>query len=252
MALNKKDFIEIEFTGKVKGEELFDSNIKQDLEKIHKGHDHPVESKPFVFCLGEHMFLDAVDGFLIGKPDKPETYELELSPEQAFGKRNPSLVKMIPMRIFREHGTNPIPGTLLNFDGKIGKTLIVSGGRVMVDFNSPLAGKTVVYKINVKRKITDINEKIKAMNEFLFKRDMEFTVDNKRLTIKTEKNMKKIVEMFRDKFKEIFGLEMNAVEKHEASSGLAKSEGTRPGVVESGKKAKIAGNNTPKKQQQFL
>ena len=214
MPLNNKDFIEIEFTGKVKEGEIFDSNIKQDLEKIHSGHDHPVEPKPFIFCLGEHMFLDELDNFLIGK-DAGE-YEVELEPERAFGKRNPALVQMIPMRIFREHNTNPIPGTLLNFDGRIGKALTVSGGRVMVDFNSPLSGKTVIYRINVKRKVDDINEKIKAVNEFFFKRNLDFTVDDKKLIIKTEKDMKKIVEMFGDKFKQLLGLDVDVIETEEA------------------------------------
>ncbi|HKZ34086.1 MAG TPA: FKBP-type peptidyl-prolyl cis-trans isomerase [Candidatus Nanoarchaeia archaeon] len=214
MPLNNKDFIEIEFTGKVKEGEIFDSNIKQDLEKIHSGHDHPVEPKPFIFCLGEHMFLDELDNFLIGK-DAGE-YEVELEPERAFGKRNPALVQMIPMRIFREHNTNPIPGALLNFDGRIGKALTVSGGRVMVDFNSPLSGKTVIYRINVKRKVDDINEKIKAVNEFFFKRNLDFTVDDKKLIIKTEKDMKKIVEMFGDKFKQLLGLDVDVIETEEA------------------------------------
>ena len=35
MALQKKDFIEIEFTGKVKDGEVFDSNIKEDLKKLN-------------------------------------------------------------------------------------------------------------------------------------------------------------------------------------------------------------------------
>ena len=216
MKLNKKDFIEIEFTGKVKEGEIFDSNIKKDLEKIHQGHDHPVESKPFIFCLGEHMFLDGLDNFLIGKPNEPDTYEIELGPEKAFGKRNPALVQMIPMRIFREHGTNPIPGTLLNFDGRIGKALTVSGGRVMVDFNNPLAGKTVIYRINVKRKVEDINEKIKAVNEFLFKRDFKFEVKEKKLIIEADKQFTKIIELFKDKFKEILGLDVDAIETEEA------------------------------------
>ena len=214
MKLNKKDFIEIEFTGKVKEGEIFDSNIKKDLEKIHHGHDHPIESKPFIFCLGEHMFLDSLDNFLIGK-DAGE-YEVELEPEKAFGKRNPALVQMIPMRIFKEHGTNPIPGTLLNFDGRIGKALTVSGGRVMVDFNNPLAGKTVAYKINVKRKVDDINEKIEAVNEFLFKRDFKFEVKDKKLIIKADKQFTKIIELFKDKFKEILGLDVDTIETEEA------------------------------------
>lgn len=222
MPLNKKDFIEIEFTGKVKEGEFFDSNIKEDLEKMHEGHDHPVESKPFIFCLGEHMFLDALDNFLIGR-DTGEC-EVELNPEQAFGKRNPELVKMIPMRIFKEHNTNPIPGTLLNFDGRIGKALTVSGGRVMVDFNNPLAGKTVIYRINVKRKVTDINEKIKAVNEFLFKRDFKFEVKDEKLIIEADKQFTKIVGLFKDKFKKILDLDVEVIETEETSSNVAELE----------------------------
>ena len=215
MTLNKKDFIEIEFTGRVKGGEIFDSTIKEDLEKIHHGHDHNVEPKPFIFCLGEYMFLDALDNFLIGKDIG--TYEVELNPEQAFGKRNSSLIQMIPMKIFREQRINPVPGIMFNFDGKIGKILAVSGGRVMVDFNNPLAGKTVIYLINIKRKVTDINEKIKAVNAFLFKRDLDFTVEGKKLILKTEKNMKKFVELFADKFKEILDLDIGVVETEKTS-----------------------------------
>ncbi|MEK6840590.1 MAG: FKBP-type peptidyl-prolyl cis-trans isomerase [Nanoarchaeota archaeon] len=229
MPLNRKDFIEIEFTGKVKGGEVFDSNTRENLEKMHEGHNHPIEAKPFIFCLGEHMFLDAVDEFFIGKPDKPETYEIELKPEQAFGKRDPALVKMIPLRVFKEHGTNPVPGTMLNFDGRIGKSLTVSGGRVMIDFNNPLAGKTVIYNIAVKRKIADINEKISAVNEFLFKRDFKFTVDGKKLLIKIEKkekDMKKIMEMFTEKFKEILDMDLEVLEmpEKEETSGTDGSE----------------------------
>ncbi len=222
MTLNKKDFIEIEFTGKVKDGEIFDSTIKEDLEKVHHGHDHPIESKPFIFCLGEHMFLDALDNFLMGKDTG--TYEVELNPDQAFGKRNPSFIQMIPMRIFREHDTNPVPGAMLNFDGRIGKALTVSGGRVMVDFNNPLAGKIVTYKINVKRKITEIDEKIKALNEFLFKRDLEFKVEDKKLTIKAEKNMKKFVELFSDKFKELLDLDLEVREIEEKKEETAEEK----------------------------
>ena len=82
----------------------------------------------------------------------------------------------------------------------------------MIDFNNPLAGKTVIYNIRVKRKVTEINEKIKALNEFLFRRDFDFIVDGKKLTLKTEKNMKKIVELFSDKFRELLDLDINVLE----------------------------------------
>ncbi len=206
MKLKQKDFIEIEFTAKVKDGEIFDSNIKEELKKLNPD----AVPKPFVFCLGEGMFLKAIDDFLINK-DIGE-YEIELSPEQAFGNRDSKLVQMIPMKVFREQKINPVPGIMFNFDNRIAKILTVSGGRVMVDFNNPIAGKTVIYKIKVLRKLEDINEKIKSFNEFLFKKDLKFEVKDKKIIIETEKQMTKFVEMFKDKFKDVFELELEVKE----------------------------------------
>lgn len=224
MVLNKKDFIEIDFTGRVKEGEIFDSTVKEDLEKMHEGHDHEILAKPFIFCLGEGMFLKAVEDLLIGKPETPATYEIELKPEEAFGKRNLDLVQMIPMKVFTENRMTPVPGAMFNFDGKIGKTIAVSAGRVMVDFNNPLAGKTVEYKIEVRRKVTDNREKIKALNEFLFRKDLDFTVDNMKIVLKVEKEMKPFVEMFKDKFKDILGLELEVEEAKEVKQ-IAEKKG---------------------------
>ncbi len=149
MPFKKSDFIEIEFTGRVKNGEIFDSNIKEDLEKLHSGHSHALETKPFVLCLGEQMFLKSIEDFLIGKDIGK--YEIELSPEKAFGRREPKLIMRIPMKIFREQKINPVQGEVFNFDGKPAKILAVSGGRVMADFNSPLAGKEVIYQLRVNR-----------------------------------------------------------------------------------------------------
>lgn len=206
MQLKKKDFIEVEFTGKVKDGEIFDSNIKKDLEKIGS----KLEAKPFIFCLDESMFLSGIDDFLIGKDIGK--YQIELEPEKAFGNRNSKLVQIMPMKIFQEHKVNPVQGAMFNFDGRVAKILSVSGGRVIVDFNNPLSGKIVVYNLNVLRKIDDLNEKIKSFNEFLFKRDFKFEAKDKKLTINVDKGFKQFVEMFKDKFKDIFDLELEVIE----------------------------------------
>jgi len=202
MTLKQKDFIEIEFTGKVKDGEVFDSNIKEDLKKAKLN----IPAKPFVFALGQGMFLKSVDDFLIGK-DIGE-YEIELEPENAFGKRESKLVQLIPMKVFLGQKVNPVPGAVFNFDGRVAKILSVSGGRVIVDFNNPLSGKKVVYKIKVLRKVEDTNEKIKAFNEFLFKKDLKFDVKEKKLILEVEEDLFEFVKMFNDKFKELFGLDL--------------------------------------------
>ena len=212
MVLNKKDFIEIEFTAKVKNGEVFDSNIKEDLKKSNLN----IEAKPVIFPLGEGMFLKGVDDFLIGK--EIGKYEIELSPENAFGNRNSKLVQIIPSRVFREQKVNPMPGAMFNFDGRVAKILSVSGGRIIADFNNPIAGKTVVYKINVSRKVDDEREKAKSFMNFLFRRDFDFEINNKKITIKAEKDFVKFLEIFKDKFKEILDLELEIVEEEKKDS----------------------------------
>lgn len=217
MALKNKDFIEVEFTGKTKEGEIFDSNIKEDLKTLHEGHNHEIDTKPFIFCLGEGMFLKSVDDFLVGKEDShfPADYNIELPPEKAFGFRNSQLVQMVPLKVFIQNQTKPIPGMMFNMDGRVAKILSVSGGRVIIDFNNPLAGKSVSYKIRILRKVEDLNEKLKAFIEFLFRRDMKFEVEEKKLIIHVEKPMVEFVKLFSDKFKDLFELELEMKETEE-------------------------------------
>lgn len=212
MKLQKSDFIEIEFTGKVKDGDIFDSNIKEDIKKAKL----KLEPTPFIFSLGQGMFLKGVDDFLVGK--EIGEYEIELQPENAFGKRDSKLVQIIPMKIFHQQKINPFPGAVFNFDGKIARIISVSGGRVMTDFNNPIAGKVVNYKIKIKRKIDDQKEKIKSFINFLFKQDFDFEITDKKLIIKTPKQFSQFVPMFKDKFKEIFNLELEVQDVEEKKS----------------------------------
>jgi len=206
MKLAKNDFVELEFTGRLKDNgEIFDSNISNDLKQA--GHQDPDKiAKPFIFPLGHDMFLKAIDEFLIGK-DLGE-YKLDLSADQAFGQRNPQLVKLVSKNIFKQHNLNPVPGASFNFDGRVARILSVSGGRVMADFNNPLAGKDLVYDLKVLRKIEDLSEQITAFSDFIFRQKLEFELKDKNVVFSVPKAMLTFVEMFKQKFKEIFNLEL--------------------------------------------
>ena len=208
MELKKNDFVEMDFTARVKNtDEIFDSNIREDLKKARLN----IEPKPLIFSLGSGMFLKGIDDFLIGK--SIGKYSLELSPEKAFGFRNSKLIQIIPSRVFREQKLNPVQGMMFNFDGRVAKILSVSGGRIIADFNNPIAGKTVIYDLNVKRKIEDMNEKAKAFIDFLFRKDLKFEINNEKITLNVESSLVKFVELFADKFKEILGLKLEVKEE---------------------------------------
>ena len=60
---------------------------------------------------------------------------------------------------------NPFPGMRIQSEGANGKVLTVNGGRVKVDFNHELAGKDLVYDVEVCEIIEDNEDKIKSMIE---------------------------------------------------------------------------------------
>ncbi len=92
-----------------------------------------------------------------------DNYSIEIPCEKAFGKRNPNLLKLIPIKEFKKQKINPVPGLVLTINDKQGLVRSVSGGRVIVDFNNPLAGKDVIYDVKILKEIKEDKEKIKTV-----------------------------------------------------------------------------------------
>lgn len=206
MEVKKNDFVEIEFTARVKGGEIFDTTIKADAEKA--GFETK-NIKPYILSVGKEMVLKAFDKELEGK-EIGKQYSIELQPEQAFGKRNSQFVRMIPMNAFREQNIMPQRGMQFNIDGQVVRIVSVSGGRVLVDFNNPLAGKVVVYEYKLLRKVEDQKEQIDAVQEFIFRQKFPFEVKDKEITFKVPAKMDKFVELMSKAFEDILGLKAKA------------------------------------------
>ncbi|MEM5804658.1 MAG: peptidylprolyl isomerase [Candidatus Aenigmatarchaeota archaeon] len=149
--MQMNDFIRITFTGRIKeGGQVFDTG-----EKV------PV-------IVGAEYVIRGLDKVLhdmtVG-----EKRTVEIFPDGAFGERRADFVKTIPRAEFVKHGTEPKPGMVVNMDNLRGRIMSVSGGRVKVDFNHPLAGKILVYDVEIVSKIEQPEEKIRAIFEFYTK-----------------------------------------------------------------------------------
>ncbi len=199
--IQKNDFIEIEFTGK-SNNQIFDTTNPKEAEIL--GAD-PKNIKPIIISVGNEMLVKGFDESLIDKELNKE-YTIQIKPEKAFGKRDPKLIKTCSINPFRQQNMNPYPGMVLNLDNQIAKVISVSGGRVMMDFNNPLAGKEVEYIFKINKKITDINEKINALQEFFFKQKFDFEIKDNKIIFKDEK-LQPLIQTFAPKFKEILNLE---------------------------------------------
>lgn len=162
MKVKKGDFIELDFVGRVK-----ETNTIFDLtsEKEAKNNNiyNPKQTyKPVVVCIGENEIIKGLDEELTGKEEKKQ-YTIEIPQEKAFGKKSLKLIKLIPSRAFKQQKIAPFPGLQINIDGIIGIVRAVSGGRIIVDFNHPLAGKNLIYTLTINKIVSDDKEKIKAI-----------------------------------------------------------------------------------------
>ncbi len=155
--IKEKDFIELEFTARTEEGKVFDTTSKKDAKE--SGLPADADYSPVKLCVGEGQLLRGLDKQLVGK-EIGKGYEIQLSPEEAFGQRDSKLVKIIPLKVFHEKQVNPYPGLALAIDNLIATVRAVSGGRVITDFNHPFAGKKIFYSLKILRKIDDDKEKI--------------------------------------------------------------------------------------------
>ena len=166
----KGQFIKLDYTAKIKlNDEVFDTSRKEDAKKVNLPQENV---KPVILCIGESMVLKGLDKALEGKEIGKE-YSIELSPKEAFGLRDPRLIKIIPINIFKSKGIMPYPGLILNMDNKIARISAVSGGRVITDFNNTLAGKDIIYNFKIKEVLESDVEKLKCLVAYFFKEDPE-------------------------------------------------------------------------------
>ena len=143
------DFVRVSYSAKIK-------ETGQEFDKT------PDKSVPIVIKPG--FLLKGLEEALL-EMNANEKKTIEIPPEKAFGNRDPKLLSLIPISEFRKHDTKPEPGMFFQADNMRGRVLSVSGGRVQVDFNNPLAGKTLVYDLEVKEIIENVEEKVRALFE---------------------------------------------------------------------------------------
>ena len=161
MAIKKGDFIQINYTAKEKDTEKIVDTTNENLAKDNKIYQENAKYGPVTICLGFNDVIKGIDEFLIGKSEGD--YKISLEPEKAFGKKIADLIKLMPLSMFNSSNIKPSPGLQLDLDGMLCTIRSVSGGRVLVDFNHPLAGKPMDYEIKVDKMIKETKDKINSL-----------------------------------------------------------------------------------------
>jgi len=162
MSIEKGDFLLVDYTGSVKETgEVFDTTLENVAKEkgLYKAGDI---YEPKLIVTGEGWVLKALDESLLTL-EVGKTASVEIPPEKAFGDRDPEKVKLVSLRRLAARGITPRLGMRLEVDGKTAIVRTMGSGRVQLDFNPPLAGKTLAYEVTIRRKLVEKAEKMEAL-----------------------------------------------------------------------------------------
>jgi FKBP-type peptidyl-prolyl cis-trans isomerase 2 len=176
--MKKGDFVKINYVGRLESGEIFDLTY-EDVAKKESIFNPNAEYKPITVIVGAGFTIKGLDKALLdmGVNDKKT---VEVLPEDGFGERDPKLIKIIP----KKHFENPQQGMVVEINGMKGRIQSVSAGRVRVDFNNPLAGKKLIYDVEISKKIDDDHEKVKGVLEFFGAKKIEVSFEDSSVIVK--------------------------------------------------------------------
>ena len=208
--IKKQDFVEIEYTGRIKEDNMIFDTTQEKVAKENGLYDKNADYSPALICVGENNILKGLEDQIIGK-EIGKDYTLEVGSDNAFGRKDAKLIQLIPTSKFRQQNIQPVPGLQLNIDGVFGVIKTVSGGRVLVDFNHPLAGKDLVYNVKINRIVDDNKEKINSLLKMhLHIKDAEIELKNDSANIKAKHSIPKQAQ---EEFKKIIERTVRAIKK---------------------------------------
>ncbi|HIJ00768.1 MAG: hypothetical protein PWQ88_267 [Candidatus Methanomethylophilaceae archaeon] len=162
MAIKNGDVVCIEYEAYlVDDNTLFDTSNEEKAKEAGI-YNEQYKYAPMPVLVGSGGLFKGLEDAIIDS-EVGEEREVILPPELAGGERDPKLIELLPIREFRKKDVEPYPGLEVTIGNRKGTVTSVHAGRVRVDFNSPLAGKTLKYKFTVTEIIEDPLEKAKAL-----------------------------------------------------------------------------------------
>jgi peptidylprolyl isomerase len=162
MTLEKGSLILLDYTAKIKDtNEIFETTRENDI-KDSQDFDPSRKYEPRLLGVGEGWVLKGLDDALLNA-NIGEPLNIEIPPEKAFGERDPSKVRMIPLRKLGEKANEVGVGDVVELDERMGIVRFIGSGRVQIDFNHKYAGRTLIYDANIIKKIESEDEKITSL-----------------------------------------------------------------------------------------
>jgi peptidylprolyl isomerase len=162
MTLERGSLILVDYTAKVKdSNEIFETTREEEAKKSEL-FDPTHKYEPRLISIGEGWVLKGLDEALAAA-NIGDRINVEISPDKGFGERDPNKVRMVAQRKLGEKADEVRVGDVIEIDHRTGIVRYVGSGRVQVDFNHRFAGRTLMYDVDVVKKVDSDDDKIRSL-----------------------------------------------------------------------------------------
>ncbi len=160
--LEKGSLILLDYTAVVKETgEAIDTTREEDAKKYNIYNNERIY-EPVLVAVSEGWVLKGLDEALLNA-NINEDITVDIPPEKAFGNRDPNKIRLIPLRKLGDKASEAKVGDMIEIDNRVGIIRSISSGRVQVDLNHRLAGRTITYRFRVIKVLEDDRERIIAL-----------------------------------------------------------------------------------------
>ena len=160
--VEKDSFVKIDYISKiVKTDKIFDTTVES-VAKEAQIYKSDKIYEPLLLVLGTNWLPKLVQKALIGQKEKKKV-EVEIGFQDGFGPHDPSKIKLVPRKEFQLLELSPRKGEWVTIQEQEGLILSVNSGKVKIDFNHKLAGKSINYKVTILNIVESTEEKMMSI-----------------------------------------------------------------------------------------
>ena len=140
---------------------------REEIAKEHEMYQEGRNYSPMVCIVGTGNLIAGFEAALKDAKVGKEV-EVEIAPADAYGEKDASLVETISIDKLRRAVQDPNSlylGAPVNINGRQGYLSYLAAGRARIDYNHPMAGKTLKYVFTIIKEVKGKEDKVMGLLE---------------------------------------------------------------------------------------
>lgn len=140
---------------------------REEVAKEHEMHQEGRNYAPMVCVVGSGGLIPGFEAALQDAKVGKEV-EIEIAPEDGYGEKDPTMTEVISIDKLKRSVQDPQSlyiGAPVTIGGRQGYLTYLAAGRAKIDYNHPMAGKTLKYVFTVVKELKGDDDKVLGLLE---------------------------------------------------------------------------------------